>query len=156
MKKGRLSDSCVDILPQLRQFSLIMTGNEEVADAALEEALKSALECVDAVHSFPCHRSWLFAHLLQALKRPSSRRAAPNLGMSTWVSFLQIPPEERAVLILAEGLGFDLATAALITGHSGEELQRLLATARLRFQELSPEYPRVQERKSSLQKTKLG
>jgi DNA-directed RNA polymerase specialized sigma24 family protein len=151
MKKGRLSDSCVDILPQLRQFSFIMTGNEEVADAALEEALKAALECADAAHGFPCRRSWLFAHLLQALKRSSDRRAAPNLGMSGWVSFLQIPSEERAVLVLTEGLGFDLATAALITGHSGEDLQRLLTTARLRFQQLSPEYPRVQERQHSLQ-----
>jgi DNA-directed RNA polymerase specialized sigma24 family protein len=150
MKIDEPAHSFADILPELRQFSFIMTGDEEAADAALEEALKSALDCVDAAHGFPCHRSWLFAHLLQALKRSSSS-ATPDLGIVAWVSLLQIPPEERAVLVLAEGFDFDLVTTSLITGRPRQKTERLLSGARQAFYKLSADYGVSQERELSLQ-----
>lgn len=116
-----------------------MTGDEEAADAAVEEAFNAALEGVDAARSFPCHRSWIFAKLLEALKRSYSS-AAPDIGSVGWISLLQIPPEERAVLVLHDGLGFDLPTAAVITGHVVQEVERLLTQARRAFKELSTTY----------------
>lgn len=145
MKKKAPSPPFADHLPELRQFSFIMTGSEEVADAALEEALKTAFENVGTANDFPCYRSWLFAHLLEALKRSSSRTVVPCLEVCGWISLLQIPNEERAVFILVEGMGFNLATTALITGHPMRKLQRLLNTARIRFLELAPEYDHGQE-----------
>jgi DNA-directed RNA polymerase specialized sigma24 family protein len=139
MKIDGPAHSFADVLPELRQFSFIMTGDEGVADAALEEALKSALDYVGAADGFPCRRSWMFAHLLQTVRRSGSS-AIQDLGIGAWISLLQIPAEERAVLVLIEGFGFDLATTSLITGHPREELQRLLTLAHLRFEELAPEY----------------
>jgi hypothetical protein len=133
-------------LPELRQFAFIMTGDEEAANAALN----AAFECVEAARHFPCHRSWIFALLLRALERSGSA-ACPDLGVAGSISLLQIPPQERAVLILAEGFKFDIATTLMITGRSMQQLDRLLTVARLRLQDLSTAYGCSQEHEPSLQ-----
>lgn len=113
-----------------------MTGDEDVADAALEAALKTALECVDEARGFPCQRSWMFANLLRALKGPSSS-IPPDIGTVGWVSLIQVPPQERAILVLVDGLGFDLPTTSLITLCPIHELEEVLTKARYSFRELS-------------------
>lgn len=129
----------VKSLPELRHFSFIFTGDEEAADVALAKALKTALASIATASSFPCHRSWLFALLLQALRQTTSGTLA-NPGITGLFSLLQIPFEERAVLVLTEGLRFDLATTSVITGHSCEEVLRLVTKARIKFNALAANY----------------
>lgn len=129
----------VETLPELRHFSLILTGDEEAADVALAKALKTALASIATASSFPCYRSWLFAHLLQALRQTTSGTST-NPGITGFIGLLQIPFEERAVLVLTEGLRFDLETTSMITGHSGAEVLRLVTKARTKFLVLAPDY----------------
>ncbi len=139
--------SFVASLPELRQFSFILTGDEEVADVAVAKALKMALASFATASRFPCHRSWLLAHLLEVVRQTTSRSSTlTHAGVSGLITLLQIPSEERAVLVLTEGLRFDLATTSIITGHSREEVLRLVATARMKFQYLAPDYGSSWER----------
>jgi hypothetical protein len=68
---------------------------------------------------------------------PIGGTAALDYGVAGWVSLLQVPRRERAVLLLVDGLGFDFGTTALITLQSRQELESLLNRAREMFLKLS-------------------
>ncbi len=124
-------------LGQLRQFSFILTGDETAADAAVAETLTSARGHMAEADAFPCHRSWLFANLFRVLNDGEGSSASPEPAHSWWVSLLEVPYGERALLVLVDGYKFDIATAAQIIGACAETAQETLTRARLAFHNLT-------------------
>lgn len=124
-------------LGQLRQFGFILTGDEETADWALAEALSNARYHLTEADAFPCLRSWLFANLLSALDTCELSPAPGHSAHSWWISLLQMPYDQRTVLVLVDGYKFDLATAALIVRTRRTKAEQTLSRARVAFLNLT-------------------
>jgi DNA-directed RNA polymerase specialized sigma24 family protein len=137
MEVGLIDCTTNQFLGHLRQFGFILTGDETTADAAVADALLSARRHIDEADGFPCHRSWLFANLLRVLNDRNKSSAALQPAHSCWISLLEVPHDERALLVLVDGYKFDIATAALIMGASAESVQQTLNQARLAFHNLT-------------------
>jgi len=103
-----------DYLPDLKQFSFVMTGDDDLALEAVCEALRQARLTIDERGRFPCTLSWLLFRLMDVLKNQSSEMRAPEMPVPMWLSILQIPPLDRSALLLMDGQKFSPSTAALI------------------------------------------
>jgi DNA-directed RNA polymerase specialized sigma24 family protein len=124
------------LLTELRQFAFVMTGDEETADVIVAEVLASALDQIDEAARYPCHRSWMFANLSRALEAQSFGLLMVGPPVQPCISFLQIPPAQRAVVVLVDGFKFDIPTVALISGTSVPELEQMLSSGRLCLDQL--------------------
>ena len=124
------------LLTELRQFAFVMKGDEETADVIVAEVLASALNQISEAVCYPCHRSWMFANLFRALEAQSLGPLMIVTPLQPCISFLQIPPAERAVVVLVDGFKFDIPTVALISGTSIPELEQMLTSGRVCLDQL--------------------
>lgn len=146
--KSRISD----YLPDLKQFSFLMTGDDDLAHEAVSEALRQARLTIDEQGRFPCTLSWLLFRLMDALKNQSSERRAPQVATSLWLSLLQIPPSDRSALLLVDGQKFSPSTAAQICDLDLDLFLQRYARAKGMFDHLARPF----ECQSNLQKVEAA
>ncbi len=102
----RKTPSFVASVPELRQFSFILTGDEEVADVAVAKALKNwHLQVLPLQAGSRAIEVGFFAHLLQVLRQTTQQQQHVNsCGVSGLITLLQFRMRNAPVLVLTEGL----------------------------------------------------
>ncbi len=129
-----LSQEIAPHLPYLRRYARALTGSQTSGDAhvtACLEAIIAEPSILDRSHGVKVALYQLFQELWHGLELDTGPEDQPaTAGERTARDRLaSMPPESRQVLLLTTLEGFRLDDAAVITGHSLDEIRGLVASA---------------------------
>lgn len=130
---NRLSQEIAPHLPYLRRYARALTGSQQSGDAhviACLDALVSDPSTIDLEDGAKVGLYRLFHVLWSGLDVDAPLpEATPSEERTAQERLAAMTPEGRQVLLLTTLEGFSRAQAAAITGHSEEEVARLVEEA---------------------------
>lgn len=167
--RQRFEAMCVPLRPALHRFCTRMTGSPCDGEDVLQEALIAAFYRLDELENAAAFRAWLFriAHnkcidLLRARRREPWLESAEQAETSEELAAgtedaaidreraeralehiaIELPPRERACMVLRDVLDWSLEETAQITGSSVGAVKAALHRARTKLVESERAPPR--------------
>ena len=122
--------------PRVRRLCRSLTGDEQHADEATAEAFLHVHEAAVDSELAPDPETWLFAAVLDSLRRvapraPTTRHGDESERVDAILSTM--PMADRLVLALYDVQGFSLDRTARLTGRTTEQTRARLTEARIDF-----------------------
>jgi CheY-like chemotaxis protein/DNA-directed RNA polymerase specialized sigma24 family protein len=128
----RLAQEIAPHLPYLRRYARALTGSQQAGDAhvtACLDAVVAAPEVLDLDNGARIGLYRLFHTLWTGLQDEGLPEPASGQERTAQERLAAMQPEGRQVLLLTTLEGFQPHDAALITGHSENEVRRLVGEA---------------------------